>query len=275
MTTRPPPPIPDHGIIDCHVHIGLESFITAEIPAVKRARPAFQDRMENRVERQLELMDAKGIARAVVFGFPLEEIDRVAANEYVLDAASRYPDRFLPFMLVGDDTEHWLEKGARGFKQQDILYAPERFDLIRAYSVMAEAGVPMLIHFRHRPDASVAQQARRVIEQVPALKLIVAHMGRRIPNDAAGVIDTMRGLADLPNVYFETSTVRSAAAIEASLAIAGADRVLFGSDFPFNSYAEADPLGNELAIVADAAIPTSAKTKILSTNTLRLLEVAA
>ena len=150
------------AILDSHTHIGLESFLAEPIPEAKRSRPAFKDAMGNPVERLIARMDANGVQQAIAFGFPLKEIDRIQANDYVLAAQQTYPERIIPFMLVGDDTEYWLTRGAMGFKQQDILYESSRFDLLRAYHTMAEAGVPMLIHFRAgpEPDFNVARQAQ-------------------------------------------------------------------------------------------------------------------
>lgn len=261
-------------IIDCHVHIGLETFLAEPIPPEKLARPAFQDRMANSVANQLARMDANGVDTAIVFGFPLKEVDRVIANEYVLDAARQYPDRFIPFMLVGDDTEHWLARGAAGFKQQNILYAPERFDLMSAYATMAEAGAPMLIHFRAGAGYDVTEQATAILRRVPTLKLIVAHMGRNTPNSADQVDKALRGLADYPNVIFETSTVRDPRAIEDAVRVVGAARVIFGSDYPFNSFQDADPLAHELDVIRQADLSDDARQEIFADNIQHIMEHA-
>ena len=259
-------------IIDSHVHIGLASALARPIPPEKLARPAFRDQMANSVENQLLRMDANGVDTAVVFGFPLEEVDRIAANDYVLEAARQYPSRLIPFMLVGDDTEYWLERGAKGFKQQNILYAPERFDLLRAYAVMAEAGVPMLIHFRAGPGFDVTTQATAILDRVPTLTLIVAHMGRHTPNSADQVDKAVHGLTRFPNVVFETSTVRDPAAVTRAVQVVGEDRVLFGSDYPFNSYQDADPLALEIDVIQQADISETARQKILSGNIVGIME---
>ncbi|MCC6616136.1 MAG: amidohydrolase [Anaerolineae bacterium] len=245
-------------------------MLAKPIPPEKLARPAFQDRMENSIENQLAQMDAKGVDTAIVFGFPLEEIDRVKANEYVLQAARDYPGRFVPFMLVGDDTEFWLGRGAKGFKQQNILYASERFDLMRAYAIMAEAGVPMLIHFRAGKGYSVTEQAKAIFERVPRLKLIIAHMGRNTPNTDDQVEAALLGLQDYPNVFFETSTVRTPAAVARAVEIVGAERVIFGSDYPFNSFQDADPLGQELDVIRQANVPLE---PIFSANIQRWIAI--
>ncbi len=253
-------------IIDSHTHIGLDSFLAEPIPAEKLKRPAFQDRMFNTFDTLIARLDTNGVQKAIAFGFPLKEIDRAQANEYVLAAYRAYPDRIIPFALVGDDVEDWLRQGAMGFKQQNILYAPERFDLIRAYHIMAEAGVPMLIHFRAGEGFSVPEQVETILRQVPRLKLIVAHMGRNTPNTSDKVEAALLGLRDEPNVIFETSTVRDPAVIARAVEIVGMNRVVFGSDYPFNSYLSADPLAEEINVIQQADISLEAKKHILGLN---------
>lgn len=253
-------------ILDSHTHIGLQDFLAEPIAPERLSRPALRDPLENRVEDLIVRMDAHGIARAIAFGYPIKEIDRVRANNYVLEASQRYPGRIIPFMLVGDDVPECLARGACGFKQQNILYAPERFDLARAYSQIAEAGVPMLIHFRAGLEQSVAEQAKTILRGAPGLKLIVGHMGRHTPNTSDRVESALLGLADEPNVIFETSTVRDPAIIARAVEIVGPDRVAFGSDNPFNSYLDADPLAVELRVIYDAGLSPEVQVKILGGN---------
>ncbi len=259
------------GIIDGHTHIGLKDFLTASIPAEKLKRPAFRDPMENTIENLIARMDANKVAMAVTFPYPLAEVDRLRANDYVLAAHAAYPDRIIPFALIGDDVETWLALGVRGFKQQDILYAPERFNLRRAYRLIAAAGVPVLIHFRAGEGYSVPQQAKAILRGAPGLKLIVAHMGRHTPNTAEKVEAALLGLRDEPSVLFETSTVRDPAIIARAVEIVGEDRVIFGSDYPFNSSIDADPLAEELRVIGQAGLPTAVREKVLGGNIRALL----
>lgn len=261
-------------ILDSHTHIGLEAFLGEPVPAEKRTRPAFRDPMGNTIEQLINRMNANHVRQAIAFGYPLKEVDRVRANAYVLTAHQSYPERIIPFMLVGDDTDYWLTRGARGFKQQDILYESERFDLLRAYHTMAEAGAPMLIHFRAGPGYSVPEQVQAILRAVPTLKLIIAHMGRHTPNTSERVCEALHGLRDYPNVIFETSTVRDPAIIARAVEIVGPKRVVFGSDYPFNSYQDADPLAEELAVIERAGLDEPARRQILGENMRAVLGLA-
>ncbi len=263
-------------VIDAHTHLGLERFIVRPISEEKRQRPAFRDRTENRVDQLLERMDANGVDRAVAFPYPLEEVDPVQANTYVLQAARRFPERLIPFALVGDDVEHWLKQGARGFKQHAILQSPERFDLTRAYRCMAEAQTPLIIHAISRETPpTVADQVRAILASAPTLQVIVAHMGRRTPNTSDQVEEALLALRDDSNVFFETSTVRDPAILSRAVDLIGEDRLLFGSDYPFNSYQDPDPLAVELGVIRRAGLDPRVTDKILGANLNRCLGLTA
>ncbi len=262
-------------IIDAHTHIGLQSFIVKPISAERLKRPAFRDPMENPLEKLIAHMDANGVTRAVTFAYPLEEVDARMANEYVLNAHRLYPERIIPFALVGDDIETWVARGAWGFKEQDILQTPERFDLPRAYRAIADAGLPLLIHLRSRTPAAVSDRVKEILRDAPGLRVIVAHMGRNTPNTREHVEENLLVLREQANVWFETSTVRDPGMIARTIEIVGEDRVIFGSDFPFNSYQDPDPLAQELEIIACAGLSPRMADKILNQNLLACLDNAA
>jgi uncharacterized protein len=258
-------------LFDAHTHLGLAEFVVKPISEEKRKRPAFRDPMENRLVALIPRMDAHGIAKAVAFPYPLEEVDPVLANTYVLDAYRVHPKRIIPFALIGDDVERWLAEGAKGFKQHAILQTPERFDLATAYRRIAAAHVPLIIHARSVTPELVTTQIIEILKSAPDLQVIVAHMGRHTPNTSEHVEANLQGLSDRPNVYFETSTVRDPMIVKRAVELIGEDRVLFGSDTPFNSYLDPDPLAKELAVIRNSGLAPQIQDKILGQNLMRLL----
>jgi len=179
-----------------------------------------------------------------------------------------FPERIIPFALVGDDVETWVARGAWGFKEQDILQTPERFNLPRAYRAIAGAGLPLLLHARSRTPTMVADRVKQILRDAPTLRLIVAHLGRNTPNTREHVAENLLALREHANVSFETSTVRDPEMIARAVEIVGEDRVIFGSDFPFNSHQDADPLAKELETLARAGLPPRVADKVLSQNIL-------
>lgn len=255
-------------IIDAHTHLGLERFIVKPISAEKRAKPAFKDKIEATVEMLIARMDANGVTRSVAFPHPLEEVDADAANRYVMDAHRAHPDRIIPFALIGDNVEYWLAQGAKGFKQHEILQAPERFDLPRAYRTMADANAPLIIHARSPRPGMVVDTVRNILQSAPSLRVIIAHMGRHTPNTSEHVLGNLEAFRTDTNVYFESSTVRDPEIFRRAIDLVGEDRLLFGTDFPFNSYLDADPTSVEIRLMERAGLDSRVLQKVLGENIL-------
>ncbi|PKL08431.1 MAG: hypothetical protein CVV51_08970 [Spirochaetae bacterium HGW-Spirochaetae-7] len=254
-------------VIDAHTHLGLESFVVRPISEEKKKKPAFRDRMENTVAALIAVLDRNGVDAAVAFPFPLAEVDAVQANDYVLSACRTHPGRIIPFALVGDDVADWITRGARGFKQHFLL-EPERFDLGRIYPAIAEAGLPLIAHL---PTRAIVPGAEAILKLAPRINLIIAHMGRCEPNTGLCVEENLRALVRRENIYFEISTVRDAAVFRRAVDLVGANRILFGSDFPFNSHLDGDPLATELRIMRESGIPGNVLEAILGENLCALV----
>jgi predicted TIM-barrel fold metal-dependent hydrolase len=249
-------------IADAHTHLGLARFIVKPIPEAKQAKPAFKDKQENTLEALIGAMDHNQVHRAVVFPYPLAEVDADRANTYVLEAWGRFPDRLIPFALLGDDAPVWIARGARGFKQHFLL-EPHRFDLATIYAAIARAGLPLIAHLETR---AIVPGAEAILAMAPDLRLIIAHMGRCEPNTGLCVMENLEALARYPNVLFETSTVRDPEVFRQAVRRVGAHRICFGSDFPFNSHLDADPLATELEIMRSAGLSGPDLERIMGAN---------
>lgn len=254
-------------IVDAHTHLGLAEFIVKPIPAEKLAKPAFQDKTTQRVEELLSSMDRNSVSRAVVFPFPLAEADADLANGYVLEAWKRYPDRIIPFALLDEKPEYWIDKGFRGFKQHFLL-EPERFDLSKAYPAIAASGKPLMAHF---PTYKIVESAEAILSQAPDIKLIIAHFGRCKPNTGACVTENLEALKKYPNVYFESSTVMDSEVLAGALEIVGPERICFGSDLPFGSKESPNPQGVEIEVIKKAFKGEKNQKQIFSKTILKLL----
>ena len=90
-------------IIDVHTHI-FPKKISADREKYFAAEPAFdllyrapQSKMVNAREL-VAAMDADGIDRSVVFGFPWRQIDTIKEhNDYILESVTQFPDRLIGF----------------------------------------------------------------------------------------------------------------------------------------------------------------------------------
>jgi predicted TIM-barrel fold metal-dependent hydrolase len=205
-------------------------------------------------EPLLELMDELGIARAVVLSSPHltpgEERPGLAgaddANRRVLEAARRWPDRFVPFVTVDfgvatpDVLASWRADGACGFKlyqgHRELRTLPlDDPGLDPAFDWLEQHDVPLLMHvntFRYEDELV------RRLEKHPELRAVCAHFcGSRTDPERL-----QRILTAFPRLWMDTSHGQGApgadgfAAIESNrelvraLILAQPERFIFGSD---------------------------------------------
>lgn len=122
--------------IDFHTHIfppeiegSRQRFFTNE-PIFKLLYDSPKARLTT-AEGLLAVMDREGVDRSVVFGFPWENAETTARhNDYVLEAATKYPTRLIPLGCVNPlqqasarEAEKCLRAGARGLGEIAIYGA--------------------------------------------------------------------------------------------------------------------------------------------------------
>jgi glutamate-1-semialdehyde 2,1-aminomutase len=174
-----------------------------------------------------------------------DEASLAAANVWVAAEAARDPlGACLMLVRPGDDPERVRETGrrlgVRGLKPYH-LYAPlERtWDaaipdyLPEPLMAVADAeqwvAVLHLVRPRGIADPLNQQWVRRYCECYPRARLVLAHCARGF--NPYHVFEGLPAVADLSNLWVDTSAVCSAMGVLAALQIMGARRVMYGSDF--------------------------------------------
>ncbi|WP_025322002.1 amidohydrolase family protein [Deferrisoma camini] len=200
----------------------------------------------------VEYLDANRIQAACSFGFPWNDDGKTRlCDDYVLDAAARYPGRIVPFACVNPlrgrqavrEAERCLSAGARGLGEIATCGAglgPEvRSGLAPLAELAAEAGVPVLLHTNEAVGHSYPGKAPMSLEEIyqlvrrhPRTRWILAHWGGGL-----FVYHLLRREADdvLANVWYDTAAgpfLYKPDVFRRFLNIAGADRLVFGSDYP-------------------------------------------
>jgi len=257
-------------IIDAHVHIGLQSFLKHPPGEERSKMHGFSYQLWNEPWPVLQAMDSLGIAKAVIFPFPFDEIDLPVANNYILWCCRSFPGRFLPVGLIDPDlSSKNCNSEYLGFKQHSVYqyFSPE--DLEDAYRYMSDQG---LVLFVHLPFAEKVSYIKQIVAIAPKLKIVVAHMGRKCPGSSMGAVEVLAELSKYENIIFETSTVKDQALLMKAINIVGEDRICFGSDCPFGPNENVQAIiREELELVILNAIDFSVKEKILSKNIMRFL----
>ncbi|MBM3135048.1 MAG: amidohydrolase [Chloroflexi bacterium] len=278
-------------VIDFHTHIFPPEVIARR--EAYRARDAWfgqlyahpQARLAT-AEDLLAAMDGAGVARAVTCGFAWADAGLCrAANDYVLDAARRYPDRLIPFAVVQprDSAEAEREiaravaQGARGIGELMPDGQGYRLDDLALLQPLAEAasahGLPLLTHTseplgHHYPGkgATTPDQVVRLAAAFPNLIIVCAHWGGGLP-----FYELLPEVAEvLQNVYYDTAAstyIYRSAIFPLAAQAAGAAKILWGSDYPLLNQRRF------LAQVRASGLDDSALAAILGENARRLLRL--
>ncbi len=193
-------------------------------------------------------------------------------NEFIAAQAAQFPDRLYGFGVLHPESEnlsgdiaHLRELGLHGVKlHPDIqgfrLDGPECFALCE----QCEGVLPLLLHTGDRRYSfSNPAQLLPLLRRFPKLTVIAAHFGGfSVWNEA------VRQLAGrFENLWVDSSSslfALDAARAKEMIAAYGAERVLFGTDYPMWSPAE------ELARFRRLHLPKQEEENILYHNAARL-----
>lgn len=226
--------------------------------------PGYQYQLWNEPEPVLQAMDSLGISKAVIFPFPFPEIDILKANNFILECSKSFSGRFFPVGLIhpgvvneGNNTSFL------GYKQHCVYqtFSPE--ELIETYQLMAARGQILYIHLPFQNKASYVQ---KIIDIVPTLKIVVAHMGRRWPDSSIGAIEVLNRLKKYQNIIFETSTIGDKSFLIKALKVIGEKRICFGSDTPFGEGNQQTIIYKELESILSTSLTPKQKENILGNN---------
>jgi predicted TIM-barrel fold metal-dependent hydrolase len=205
---------------------------------------------EASVDGLMEVMDAVGVDRAVL----VQPTPYGWSNEYLLDAVRSCPERFKAVCLVDPCSQESpaklrqlvCEQGVKGVRfnwNLDISYAWSA-DALHAqiWSVAQELDIPVCLQLGWSQLSQAADMANRF----PQVRIVVDHLGRPQPGsreDAPG-FQQFLALAEHSNCYAKLSGLYyfsqqkapfsdTWTLLRAAVRTFGAQRCLWGSDFPF------------------------------------------
>ncbi|MDZ7758809.1 MAG: amidohydrolase family protein [Desulfovermiculus sp.] len=243
-------------IIDVHVHIcppEVRDNREAYLPDEPEFAAIYKNPKAKLVgaTELIQTMDEQGVDKAVVFGFPWRKEDNFRLNnDYVLEAAQRFPDRLIPLACFDathpkgqQETERCLHSGARGIGELAFYSAgideQAREAIIPLAQLCAEAGAIVSLHTNepighNYPGKSpmTLSQLYSLLQATPDTRWILAHLGGGLPFYAFLKKEVREVLA---NVWFDTAAMPFLYRPQALGAMAdavGLDKLLLGTDFP-------------------------------------------
>ena len=242
-------------IIDSHVHVYPE-FLRKERDRIAAREPWFELLTSSKVqkwgtaEELVAAMDESGIESSLVttFAFRDQGLCR-EMNDYVLDAARRFPGRILPLAVVSPARPGALEEAERAF-DAGALGLGELFpdgqsftlsDTLRLRGLCAlceERGKFVMFHTAEQAGHQYAgkgkygaREAADFCRKFPMTKVIFAHFGGGLW--AFEAMPEMRLL--LQNARYDTAAwpwLYGPEILDAIFAAGAGGKIFFGSDWP-------------------------------------------
>jgi predicted TIM-barrel fold metal-dependent hydrolase len=245
-------------IIDFHTHVFPPDIYSHREDYLQRD-PTFQTLYVSPRARiatapqLLESMDASGIDRSVVVSFAWRDSEiRRRTNDYILEQAAASGGRLIPFCTIDPasndaclELERCVRGGARGLGElrpddqgYDLSPGGPADLLVSAASahnlvILFHVSEPVGHEYAGKKGLSL-DSFYRFVEAAPKARVVGAHWAGGLPFYAL----MPRAKTNLVNVYFDsagTGLLYEASVYRHAIDIAGVDRVLFGSDFPFFS----------------------------------------
>ena len=276
-------------IIDFHCHILPPGFSDRHRELLGRDRtyaalfPQPGARMATAASL-LKAMTKSGIDHSVVLGFGWT--DREVArevNDYLIDSVMDYGDRLSGFCSVnpgwGAEALAEVERcAAAGLKGIGELHPDSQNFDITSRSMMApimelaqSLNLPVLVHTSEPVGHQYPGKGRttpdrvyQFIKDFPRNTIICAHWGGGLP--FYGLMPELSG--ELANVFFDTAAspfLYRKEVFEVAVKTTGADKILFGTDYPLIGHR------NLLSQIEEVNIDEEVRSAILGGNAAALL----
>jgi hypothetical protein len=234
--------------------IGSRRLLFADEPEFRMLYGPPNSKMA-RAETLIQSMDENRVNISVVFGFPWRSAElRARHNDYVLDAAARYPGRLLPMACVDlfsqrcvKEAETLLMNDISGLGELAVYTAGENMDRVLdnfkgVADLCREKDLVILAHANEPVGRQYPGKAPfgldfyyDMAKAAGGAKLILAHWGGGL-----FFFDLLKSHPPrrLTNIYYDTAAspfVYREDIYRIATDIAGSGSILFGSDYPLIS----------------------------------------
>jgi len=222
-------------IVDMHVHLGEKWWL--------KERKAQADKVQEfGPQEAIERMKRAGVDKAVVFSIPEGGSRGCLDNDSVMSAAKKYPDRFVPFVVVDptwrdarDEIERCLKLGAKGIKLHPQLhgYSLSNHDLVDPiFEMAAKNRMVVISHGLGDNIYTVPIRFAEMAETFADVSLVMAHSGFMF-----GVDEARRYIKKYENLYGDTTCLYTYD-LRNAVEYCGANKFLMGTDEPWGAMEE-------------------------------------
>lgn len=275
-------------VIDGHVHTFMSDEISFKIrTSFNRAYSIeFENPGTGTIDDVLNNMKDLGIDCTIMANFaPAKILDQ--NNRWALDASKKHP-ALIPLVSFHPDMEgdfgclltEYIDEGAKGVKLHPMAqgFDPKSVKLKDMYGICNEIAFPIVFHCGRVANARLNEYSdvdtiEPLINMYKNIPFILTHMAD------GSVEDVLRLSQQYENVFFDTSIVITGyppiletnepswvedEIVENVVEKVGAERLVFGSDYPWGSP------GHDLKRFLNMQISDEQKRLILGQNAMRL-----
>ena len=223
-------------IVDAHVHIYPEKIAAR---AVESVGDFYNIEMDGggTADTYAELMPEAGITHAIVHSVAVKPKTVESINNFIIESCQKNPG-YIGFMAMHPDYENpqaeidrCLAAGLRGMKiHPDTQYVNADDPRMMEIYAMLEGRGGLILHAGdYRYDYSHPRRIKNICRTFPNLKVNAAHFGGwSVPDLAVEYMEDETCFMDCSSSFFILGRRRAKELIN----LYGADRILFGSDFP-------------------------------------------
>lgn len=259
-------------IFDIHAHIYPDAVAPKAVRALRDGYDGIEVHGDGRLETLKMRAKTAGVTKMAVHSVATtpKQVDKV--NRFIMDAAKADPELLVPFGALHPEMEHperavdrMVRDGFKGIKLHPELQG-FKVDESKAIDLFSAAAgrLPVLLHCGdYRCDNSAPERIKRMLREVKGLKLVCAHLGGWTQWEQAAWM-----LMD-EDVMVDSSSSLYALDGKTALGIIrgyGADRVLFGTDFPVWTPEK------EVERMLELPLTEAEREKIFWTNHLKIIE---
>lgn len=261
-------------VIDAHCHIYPEKIAARAVAGTDNfygLHSVYAGTTADLIKRG----EAAGIDHFIVQSVATSPKQVKSINEFIAESVKNSDGKFTGLGTLHPDSEdikgdieHLLELGLKGVKLHPDIQAFKIDDwrCLKIYELCEKKGLPILIHTGdHRYDYSNPNRMLPVLKIYSSLTFIGAHMGGWSVWDEAS-----EQLAGLDNFYVDTCSTFAFMKPEKAKELIrryGADKVLFGTDYPMWSYED------ELEFFLSLGLDESEKKSILNINAKKVFNL--
>jgi predicted TIM-barrel fold metal-dependent hydrolase len=230
-------------------------------------------------------MDAAGVDRTVVMGFPWHKGSTCREhNDYIIDAVRRFPDKLIGFACIqpldardAQELDRCLSAGLMGLGE--LGPDGQKFDIEDRWVLQASVEVlqhhkrPLLVHSSEPIGHTYAGKGQtfpwrllKLAQNFPELQIVLAHWGGGLP-----FYELMPEVREATrNVYYDSAASTYLYSFDVFPVVAGLighERILWGTDYPLLSQAKF------LERVRSSGLAPGQLDAVLGGNAARLLRL--